>query len=165
MQEANFCLRCGHALETRPAFGAVRPACPQCGRVHFFDPKVAVGVIVTSESRLLLVRRANDPERGKWSVPAGFVDAGEDPAAAAVREVLEETGLTVEITGLFDVLARGQASEGADILIVYAARITGGTLQPGDDASAAAYFDPGAWPELAFASTMHIIEKWDAARG
>jgi ADP-ribose pyrophosphatase YjhB (NUDIX family) len=165
MQEANFCLRCGHALKAQPAFGAVRPVCPQCGRVHFFDPKVAVGVLLELDGQLLLIRRANDPERGKWTLPAGFVDAGEDPAAAAVREVLEETGLTVEITSLFDVLARGQASEGADILIVYAARATGGALQPGDDASEAAYFSPGAWPELAFASTTRIIEKWDSVRG
>jgi ADP-ribose pyrophosphatase YjhB (NUDIX family) len=133
--------------------------------VHFFDPKVAVGVVIETGGQLLLIRRANDPERGKWTLPAGFVDAGEDPAAAAVREVLEETGLSVEITSLFDVLGRGQANEGADILIVYTARLTGGTLAPGDDASEAAYFAPGAWPELAFASTVRIIEKWEAEAG
>jgi 8-oxo-dGTP diphosphatase len=161
MTDLNFCVRCGHALELRHTLGALRPVCTQCGRVHFIDPKVAVGLLVTDDHhRLLLVQRANDPERGKWSVPAGFVDAGEDPARAAEREGWEETGLRLEVTALLDVYAKGQATEGADILIVYLARAVGGELQPGDDAVQAAYFLPYALPELAFASTHKIVERW-----
>ena len=100
MPHANFCLRCGHALEERQADGALRPVCPQCGRVHFFDPKVAVGLVIERAGQLLLIRRRNAPGQGLWSIPAGFVDAGEDPARAAEREALEETGLTVRVTAL-----------------------------------------------------------------
>jgi ADP-ribose pyrophosphatase YjhB (NUDIX family) len=162
MPEANFCLRCGHALEERVADGTLRPACPQCGRVHFFDPKVAVGLLVERDQQILLVRRRHDPERGKWSIPAGFVDAGEDPARAAEREGLEETSLEVAVTALFDVYARAGGAEGADILIVYRARVVGGTLEPGDDATEAAFFSPAALPDLAFASTQQVIARWRA---
>ena len=160
--DINFCPRCGHRLERQTVYGAERPVCPSCGRIHFIDPKVAVGVILQDAGRLLLVKRGNDPERGKWSVPAGFVDAGEDPARAAEREALEETGLQVRVTGLLDVYARVRAADGADILIVYLAEVTGGQLQPGDDAEAAAYFEPDNLPELAFNSTEQIVARWRA---
>jgi ADP-ribose pyrophosphatase YjhB (NUDIX family) len=162
MPEANFCLRCGHALELREAYGAVRPVCSQCGRVHYFDPKVAVGLLIERGGQLLLVRRGNDPERGKWSIPAGFVDAGEDPARAAEREGLEETNLQVAVTGLLDVYARTGDAEAADILIVYRAKVVGGSLKPGDDADEAAFFGPGNLPELAFTSTQLVIARWRA---
>ncbi len=165
MSPANFCLRCGHALEQRLAEGALRPVCPQCGRVHFFDPKVAVGVVVEQAGRLLLVRRRNEPEQGKWALPAGFVDAGEDPARAAEREGLEETGLKLQVTKLVEVYGRQGPTEGADILIIYQAEVVGGTLTPGDDAADAAYFGPGDLPELAFAATQRVIARWPAAFG
>lgn len=162
MSLAQYCLRCGHALEERMASGALRPVCPQCGRVHFFDPKVAVGVMVEQAGRLLLIRRRHAPEQGKWSIPAGFVDAGEDPARAAEREGLEETGLKLLVTGLVEVFGRQGPTEGADILIVYRAEVVGGALAPGDDAAEAGYFGPGDLPELAFASTHRVVAHWQA---
>jgi ADP-ribose pyrophosphatase YjhB (NUDIX family) len=121
---------------------------------------VAVGVLIEQAGRLLLIRRGNDPERGKWSIPAGFVDAGENPARAAEREALEETGLQVQVTGVLDVYSRESQAEGADILIVYQARAVGGTLAPADDAEAAEYFEAEALPELAFSSTRQVIDRW-----
>ena len=155
-----FCPRCGHALEQRQAYGALRPFCPGCGRVHFIDPKVAVGVLIEDAGRLLLIKRGNNPEQGKWSMPAGFVDAGEDPARAAEREALEETGLQVRVTSLLEVYARNRATDGADILIVYRAQVIGGQLSPGDDAEAAGYYSPDELPELAFDSPEQNIPLW-----
>lgn len=160
MADIKFCPECGHGVEHRQVYGAMRPVCSNCGRVHFVDPKVAVGLVIARQGQLLLVRRANDPEKGKWSVPAGFVDAGEDPARAAEREALEETGLQVRIAGLLDVHGRQGDTEGADILIVYRADVIGGALCPGDDAAEAGYFSPEALPELAFASTQRVVERW-----
>jgi ADP-ribose pyrophosphatase YjhB (NUDIX family) len=147
-------------VQEREIFGRLRPVCPACGRIHFYDPKVAVGVLVEDGGAILLVRRTQEPGRGRWTLPAGFVDAGEDPQAAAVRECREETGLEVEVLGLFD-LATGRAHpRGADIMIIYRARAIGGTLHPGDDADQASFFRPQDLPELAFDSTRQMIVRW-----
>lgn len=155
-----FCPACGTPIEWREAFGRPRPVCPACGRIHFFDPKVAAAVLVEDQGRVLLVRRGGEPCRGSWSLPAGFVDAGEDPRAAAERECLEETGLRVRATRLVDVVAGQEHSRGASIVIVYQAEIVGGVLQARDDAEAAAFFSPEDLPELGFEATRRILAEW-----
>lgn len=142
---------------TREAAGRPRRACPDCGYVHFTDPKVGVGVLVIETGRVLLVQRAVEPERGKWSLPAGYLDQGEDPRATAAREALEETGLMVVIEGLLDVFYNPPGRGGASIFILYRGRRTGGALQAGDDADAADFFALDQLPELAFASTRAVI--------
>src|SRR3989304_337955 len=94
---ARYCLRCGARLRRRLAFGHRRLVCPECGYVHFNDPKVAVGVLAQRRGRLLLVRRNHEPHVGGWSFPSGYVDAGEGLEAAALRETQEGTGLSVRL--------------------------------------------------------------------
>lgn len=106
---------------------------------------------------MLLVRRAYDPERGRWSLPAGFIDAGEDPRQAAERECLEETGLVVQVTALIDVLFGNDHARGANIIIIYKADFLSGELQPGDDVDGAAFFARNNLPPLAFSATRHIL--------
>lgn len=161
----NYCPNCGHALEDRFVCGRVRRACPACDTVYFQDPKVAAAVLIERDGQVLLVRRTMEPEQGKWSLPAGFVDAEEDPREAAARECLEETGLEVKITSLFDVLYGREHPRGASILIIYTAQIMGGQLQPQDDADAAAFFAPDALPALAFTTTRTVLEKWRTTVG
>ncbi len=114
---------------------------------------MAAAVLIEKDDQVLLIRRVNEPGQGLWTLPAGFIDAGEDPAEAAVREVLEETGLHVRITGLLDVLGNDEHSRGADILILYSAAIVDGDLIAGDDADAADFFSRMQLPDLAFKST------------
>ena len=154
-----FCPRCAAPLVTRRVVDRPRRACPACGYVHFTDPKVGVGVLVVEDGRGLLVRRAVGPERGKWSLPAGFLDQGEDPAATAAREALEETGLTVMIEGLLDVFYNPPGRGGASIFILYRARRVAGEPTAGDDADEARFFPLDALPDLAFASTRAAIAR------
>jgi ADP-ribose pyrophosphatase YjhB (NUDIX family) len=100
------------------------------------------------------------PQQGKWMFPAGFVDFDEEPAQAAVRECREETGLEVEITGLFDVIPGREHEYGADIIIVYCARPVGGELRADDDVDRAAFYAPDALPPLAFHATQTALEMW-----
>lgn len=144
-------------MELLHRFGALRPVCPNCNWVYFPDPKVASAVLVERDGRVLLGRRAGDPQRGLWTLPAGFVDAGEDPAAAARRECLEETGLEVRITGLVDVLSGQEHPRGAHIFIVYRAEITGGALRAADDIDDVGFFNLDNLPPLAFATTKRIL--------
>lgn len=159
--EIAFCVRCGHGMATRMVGDRLRRVCSVCGHVHFTDPKVGVGVLVVDAGRVLLVRRRMEPERGKWSIPAGFLDQGEDPRATAVREAYEETGLKVSIEKLVDVYQNPAGQGGASIFILYRARQIGGTLQAGDDADDVGFFALDALPELAFESTHSAIEMVD----
>ena len=163
--QVNFCPRCGAALVTQDRFGRARPTCPACDWIYFPDPKVAVAVLVAESGKVLLVRRANEPMRGAWTLPAGFMDAGEDPAQAAERECLEETGLVVNVTRLLDVIAGQAHARGANILIVYQADKSSGMLRAGDDADQVDFFDPLDLPELAFPSTQAILQTWQNQSG
>lgn len=116
-------------------------------------------MLVIEDGRLLLVRRAVDPGRGRWSLPAGFLDHGEDPRETAAREVMEETGLTVAVEGLIDVYYNPPGSGGASIFILYRARRTAGEPVAGDDADDARFFSLDDLPDLAFDSTRVAVKS------
>ena len=157
--EINFCMRCGSRLEQAERFGRLRPVCPACGWVYYADPKVAAAALIVQDGQVLLVRRANDPQRGLWTLPAGFVDAGEDPAEAVVRECLEETSLQVRVVGLKEVFAGQEHPRGSHILLVYRVEILSGRIAAADDVDGAAFFPLNHLPELAFQSTLHILRE------
>jgi ADP-ribose pyrophosphatase YjhB (NUDIX family) len=152
-----FCPRCAAEVNREEKFGGVRPVCSQCGWIYFVDPKVAAAVLVEVDGRVLLVRRANEPFRGLWTLPAGFINGGEDPAEAATRECLEETGLTVRITRVLDVIAGQEHERGADFIIVYHAEVVSGELSAADDADAAEWFARNDLPPLAFKATQKVL--------
>ncbi|MBN1430654.1 MAG: NUDIX hydrolase [Anaerolineae bacterium] len=165
-QDMNFCPRCGHPLTNRLKFGKMRHVCEKCAFIYFHDPVVAVVVFVIQDDRVLLVRRAVIPERGKWAFPAGYIDYDDDPRQAAVREVLEETGLEIHITRVIDILGRDR-TPGAktSIAILFEGEVVGGVLSAQDDASEAAFFALEDLPtnELAaFESVSLLIERWKA---
>ncbi len=103
------------------------------------DPPIrcAGAVVRDPQGRLLLVRRANEPSRGLWSLPGGRLEAGESAQEAAAREVREETGLDVAVGAL-----ACTAEFGPYVVEDYAATVTGGTLRPGDDAADARWCTP-----------------------
>lgn len=153
----NFCSRCGAAVIQAERFGRVRPVCPACGWIYFADPKVAVAILVQKDSQVLLVRRANDPQRGLWTLPAGFVDAGEDPVQAAEREALEETGLHVHIGELLDVMYGQEHPHGAHIILFYRGEIITGIMHAQDDVDRVAFFMLDRLPPLAFSTTQRLL--------
>ncbi len=162
--EVNFCTRCGTEVELAERYGRVRPVCPACGWIYFHDPKVAVAALILHEDQVLLVRRANDPKRGLWTLPAGFMDAGEDPARAVERECLEETGLEVSARTLLDVISGKEHSRGANLLIVYRVEVLGGELRPADDVDRADYFQLTDLPPLAFETTTKVLSRYALRR-
>lgn len=130
-------------------------------------PTAAVGVVCFKGDDVLLVRRAKPPLQDRWSLPGGRIDWGERAAAAALRELKEETGCDAELVALVDVvdaiLGASDESAGAPwghyVLIDYAARWVGGTPKAGDDAADARFFGPGELASLAlWSETLRIIE-------
>lgn len=158
MQQGDkYCSGCATALEVRESSGAVRPVCPSCGRVVYYDPKVAAVTIISRGGKVLLVRRANQPGYGLWSVPGGYVDRGEVVEEAAVREVQEETGLEVEIDRLL-----GLYSEAGRPVIVaaFAGVEQGGELKPGPEALDVGFFSLDNLPAMAFSGDTRILQGW-----
>lgn len=158
-QVFKFCPICGTPTKEKTVYGKVRATCPNCNWVHFEDPKVAAAVLIQQNGSILLARRIFSPNKGDWTLPAGFVDAGEDPEHAAIREALEETGLQVKISRLKQLISGREHDRGADIVIVYEAEVIGGELKAGDDADEVAFFPLDQLPPIAFKATKQVIES------
>ncbi len=136
--------------------------CPECSRVIFYDPKVAVICIVPRNGKVLMIRRSTDLGYGLWGLPGGYVDRGEMVEVAAAGEVWEETGLEVAVGGLL-----GLFSESGNPVIVaaYIGRETGGTLAAGPEALEVEFFDVDNLPELAFPRDREVMAKWVGGKG
>jgi ADP-ribose pyrophosphatase YjhB (NUDIX family) len=91
--QLRFCPRCATPLESAEVFHMRRQRCPACRWVHFPLPNLAATVVILYAGGVVLVQRDIDPDRGMWHLPIGHLEYGEDPAAAALREGEEETGL------------------------------------------------------------------------
>jgi mutator protein MutT len=139
-------------------------------RVYPDRPIVGVGAIVLDADRVLLVKRANEPLKGEWSVPGGVVDVGETLEEAIRREVREETCLDIEVGPIVDVLDRIRYDpEGRVkfhyVLIDFLCRPLGGTLQCASDAEAAAWAGRPDLTSYGVAdATISVIDKAIARR-
>ena len=157
--EFKFCPYCGAPTQAKEVYGKIRATCTSCEWVYFEDPKVAAAVLIQQNGSVLLTRRIFNPNKGNWTLPAGFVDAREKPEDAAEREALEETGLHVKINKLREIISGREHDHGADMVIVYEAEIIGGELKAGDDADQVAFFPIDQLPPLAFQATKKVIES------
>lgn len=163
-----YCPHCAAPLAEGEKFGRMRRHCRYCGFIHFVEPKVAVAGVVTDGKRILLVRRNAIPRIGYWALPAGYMDVDELPEEALVREVAEETGVTVRVVRLEDVAPLAGWQERRGILVLYraepltAATVAGAGVTAGDDVSEARWFgrDEVPWDELAFESTAEHVTRW-----
>jgi len=157
--EATFCMVCGAKLRRIVEHGTPRRACPECGFIAYRNPVPACGVLVERRGSILLARRAHEPRKEAWGIPAGFMEYGEHPESTAVREALEETGLRVKLTGLFGVYAGRDDPRTRAVLILYKARVVGGRLEAGDDASEVGYFPLGRLPQpIAFRAHVEALD-------
>jgi 8-oxo-dGTP diphosphatase len=113
-------------------------------------PKLMVDVIIPSEHRVVLIRRASGPFEGQWALPGGFVGVGETVEQAALREAAEETGLAVELAHLVGVYSDPERDpRGHNVSVAFLARVLSGELSAATDAVEASLLDPDM-VELAF---------------
>jgi ADP-ribose pyrophosphatase YjhB (NUDIX family) len=156
-----FCPRCAGRLETRTLKDGdpERLVCEACGFVFYLGPKLVVGAIFELDGGVVLIQRSIDPGYGKWTFPGGFVERGEVAEAAAMREVLEESGIEIEVTGIVGLYTySGQIPA----IAVFSGRVTGGEPTPLDETMAVRSFarDELPWSEMAFPSTEHALKDY-----
>ena len=100
------CNSCGGEVELRVPEGdsLSRHVCTRCGHIHYFNPRIITGTVAVWDDRVLMCRRAIEPRRGLWTLPAGFLEIGETAAQGAARETREEAGAEVETGALFSLI-------------------------------------------------------------
>ncbi len=159
-----FCPRCGSSLEEKMIDGVVRMACPDgsCGFVFYQNPIPAAGGVIVQDDEILLVKRGHPPKIGWWCFPAGFMEWGEHPEQTAIREVEEETGFKVRLTGFFEVYSGSDDPRVNAILLLYLAEIVGGEMTAGDDAQDVRFFPFENLPEkIAFESHHQALADYN----
>lgn len=124
----HYCLVCGSPMGQVVLEGRQREQCPACGWVYYRQVKLSAGVVVEDDGRILLLRRAFQPWKGAWNLPAGYVEVDETPEQAAVREVQEETGLTVTVDRLLGNYFFDDDPRGNGLLVTFFGRVVGGAL-------------------------------------
>ena len=159
--EFRHCPSCGNPLERKIAEGRSRAYCPACRSICYEQLNVGAGALIEKNGRLLLLQRAHDPFKGAWNLPAGYCEVDESPPQTAAREVLEETGLRVEIGTLEDVYSFDDDPRGNGILILYRCRVIDGMLGDTSEAINPTYFAADEIPgKLAGGAHDKAILAW-----
>jgi len=157
----HYCYQCGSLLEKRPLDGRWREVCSNCGWIHYRQLKVGAAALIEQNERLLLLRRACDPWKDAWNLPAGYVEADEDPARGAERETFEETGLRVKAGELLYAHYFNDDPRGNGVLLVYRCEIVSGSIMNSPEVAEFAFFHPHEIPDhLAGAGHTRTIQDW-----
>jgi len=154
MPGMKFCPKCASWLEDRTIEGKVRPACTACDFIFYRDPKPVAGLLAWKDGKLLLIQRGNEPKRGLWSFPTGYMDIGDTAEETAIREAQEEANVEVQLEQLLGVYSNECRTI---VLIVYVGTIVSGEPTGGAEALDARLFAPEALPELAFEHDYRIL--------
>jgi ADP-ribose pyrophosphatase YjhB (NUDIX family) len=146
--------------------GREREVCLQCGWIRYEQLKVTAGILIELDGKILLVKRGIQPWRGFWYLPAGFVEADESPRQAAEREGFEETNLKISAMRLIDVYFYNDDPRGNGLLILYAGKITSGTIKLNPEAQEIRYFSREEISSLQLAGGSHnlAIQEWKTGK-
>jgi ADP-ribose pyrophosphatase YjhB (NUDIX family) len=160
-----FCSHCGAKVELRVPAGdtLARYVCSACGAIHYQNPRMVVGCIVEWEDKILLCRRAIEPRRGLWTVPAGYMENGETTLQGAARETLEEANARVEVGKLYALYNIPHINQ---VYLLFRARMLDLSFSAGAETLEAALFAEGdvPWDQLAFATVRNTLTHYYSDR-
>ncbi|TVQ36860.1 MAG: NUDIX hydrolase [Geminicoccaceae bacterium] len=160
-----FCVACGGSVSHRqpPGDDHERAVCDACGHIHYINPKVVVGAVCAHGDRILLCRRAIEPRRGFWTIPAGFMEVGETPEEGAIREAVEEAGAVIRIEGLLAVYSIKRIDQ---VQLLYAASLLRPEVEAGFETAEVALvrWSEIPWHDLAFPTVDWVLRE-ACARG
>lgn len=163
----HYCFHCGSPLHATNIFNRLREKCPVCGWVHYQQLKVGAAAMIERNQQVLLLRRANQPWQGCWNLPAGYVEADEDPRDAAARETLEECGLVVQAGKLLGAHYFTDDPRGNGLLLVYACEWVSGSIHVDrEEAQEFSWFAAHDLPaELTGAGHAVALRQWALRQG
>ena len=138
--------------------------CDHCGFVDYVNPRIVVGVVCTWEERLLLCRRAIEPRKGFWTIPAGFLEQGETPEGGAVREAAEEARAEVAIDALLGVYSVPRISQ---VQMIFRGHLLSPKVAAGEESLEVRLvtWDEVPWDDLAFPSVVAALRHFGEVRG
>lgn len=161
----NFCSNCGHRVAFRVPPGDERPrfVCDSCGTIHYQNPRVVVGCVPEHEGRILICKRAIEPRRGYWTVPAGFMENGESLEHGAARECQEEAMADVEIGSLLALVSIISAHQ---VHVFFRAKLRTPSFGAGPESLETKLVTPEEipWDDIAFQSTTFALRQYLADR-
>ncbi len=160
-----FCSNCGAAVVSKIPDGDHLPrfVCEACGTVHYRNPLLVLGCVPEWEGKILLCRRAIEPRRGFWTVPAGFMEIGETMQHAARRECFEEALADVEIGSLLAVVS---VTHAAQVHVMFRARLLAPRYAAGAESLEVRLHEEREipWEDLAFPSGEFTLRRYFADR-
>ena len=138
-----------------------RAICPRCQTVHYENPLNVVGTVPHWGDKVLLCLRNIEPRKGKWTLPAGFMELSETTADGALRETIEEAGAQVEMQGLFTLLNVARVGQ---VHFFYRARLLSDQFDPGTETIEARLFTEAEipWDDIAFRTVKETLERYFA---
>lgn len=141
-----------------------RLTCAECGFVAYENPKIVVGAVVAEGGRVLLCRRAIEPRRGFWTLPAGYMELGETVEEGARREAWEEAEARIALEG---VLALYSIPRIAQVQVIFRAHLAEPGFAAGPESLEVRLFDWAEipWEALAFPTVHAALHRWHATRG
>ena len=140
--------------------GRKRKYCPKCNFVDYKNPLPVALAVAVKGKKVLLIKRGVPPVKGMWASPSGFIEIGETPEEACLRELKEETGIPGEIVKLIGVLRIEDKEIYGDMLIIaYLVKVKDGELTPGDEVEDARFFDIAELPEYYLNIFKDVIEE------
>lgn len=161
----NYCCTCAAPVSLRvpPGDSLPRHVCDACGAIHYRNPRLVVGTLPIWEDKVLLCRRAIEPRRGFWTLPAGFMENLESVAAAALRETQEESGAHIEIGAMYSMISVPHISQ---VHVIYHARLLDLDFAPGEETLEVALFAEAdiPWEDIAFRTVAMTLRHYFAER-
>ena len=160
------CRQCGAPVARRlPDDGdtKLRAICTACHTVHYENPLNVVGTVPHWGEKVLLCKRNIEPRKGKWTLPAGFMELGESTSEGAARETTEEAGAQFIMEDLFTVMSVARVGQ---VHLYYRARLTSDVFDPGHETMEARLFSEAdiPWDDLAFRTVKETLRSYFADR-
>lgn len=160
-----YCPRCQTPLILEESGNKIRPACKSCGFVQYQNPSPAVSVLIGDHERVLLGKRSEHPGKGKWAIPSGYIEYGNNFITTAILEAREETGLEIEVKSILNVISSFYSPRFEFLAIYMKAEVVGGELEAGDDLEEVRWFPLSEeFPEMAFEEDVKMLALYTSGR-